>query len=583
LVITMMPDTFFTLVLRRIARRHAVPWLLRGLAAGAVAAALVLLIARVVPLAIAQSAVAWWALGTGVALAVVGAGMAWLRRPAPDAAVRRADRLLGLRDRLTTAWEYAGGEAPILRLQRADLAAQAEHVDMRRDLPLTPSRRDVVAPAVGTAVLLAVLLLPNPQDQVLAVHTTTHTRIAHATTHVAQAQHSTGTLPRTTLAALPKADRLRQRQIARVLARLQHQLAAARTPAQALKAIAQAQDALKRLANTQAAAQQAALSALASSLLRSAATRPLAKALRQGNPASIAAATRNLAARLAHMSAAQRADVARTMQAAANAAARDPSLSQALQNAATSLAQQDTSGAQSALAAVGRQAAADAARAGQQTALNAANTALDNARNDVSGLSHGTSGSPSGSRGGGAGSGKPGQGTAGTGRGAAQTGQGSGQGAGRGHGKGQGQGAGQGNGKGQGGKGNGNGKGQGSGQGQGTGQSQGQGAGVGQGQGSGSTAGQGQGGGKGGGGARGGNGGKGSAATGQRIYVPGPQGRGPSSTTNGVPSAPAGGSPQPWRAVLPAYERAARASLETSALPPDQRALVKRYFDQLSH
>ena len=69
----MMPDSFFALVLRRIAWRHAVPWLLRGLAAGAVAAALVLLIARVVPLAIAQSTIAWWALGTGVALAVAAA------------------------------------------------------------------------------------------------------------------------------------------------------------------------------------------------------------------------------------------------------------------------------------------------------------------------------------------------------------------------------------------------------------------------------------------------------------------------------------------------------------------------------
>ena len=60
----MMPDSFFALVLRRIALRHAVPWLLRGLAAGAIVAALVLLIARVVPLASAQSAITWWALGS---------------------------------------------------------------------------------------------------------------------------------------------------------------------------------------------------------------------------------------------------------------------------------------------------------------------------------------------------------------------------------------------------------------------------------------------------------------------------------------------------------------------------------------
>src|SRR5437870_4108946 len=142
----MMPDSFFALVLRRIAWRHAVPWLIRGLAAGAVVAALVLLIARVVPL----ENRAWWALGAGVALA-------------------------------------------------------------------------------------------------MAARAATHARLTHAATRVAQAQHA-GALPRATLATLPKADRLRQQQLARVLARLQHQLAAARTPAQALKAIAQAQDALKHLA-----------------------------------------------------------------------------------------------------------------------------------------------------------------------------------------------------------------------------------------------------------------------------------------------------------------------------------------------
>jgi hypothetical protein len=79
------------------------------------------------------------------------------------------------------------------------------------------------------------------------------------------------------------------------------------------------------------------------------------------------------------------------------------------------------------------------------------------------------------------------------------------------------------------------------------------------------------------------NGGQGGAATGQRIYIPGNQGQGPSTTTQGPQGPAAGGSTQPWRSVLPAYERAARTSLENSALPPDQRALVKRYFDQLSH
>src|SRR3954454_3605953 len=74
----MMPDAFFALVLRRIAWRYAVPWLIRGLAAGAVVAALVLLIARVIPL----ENRAWWALGAGVALAVAGGGVGRGRRGA---------------------------------------------------------------------------------------------------------------------------------------------------------------------------------------------------------------------------------------------------------------------------------------------------------------------------------------------------------------------------------------------------------------------------------------------------------------------------------------------------------------------
>src|SRR5438874_13362808 len=108
----MIPDAFCALVLRRMAWRHAVPWLVRGLAAGAIAAALVLLIARVVPLAIAQSAIAWWALAAGLALAAAGAGLAWPTRPAPAAAPPRADRPPGPRRRPAPARGHPRGEAP---------------------------------------------------------------------------------------------------------------------------------------------------------------------------------------------------------------------------------------------------------------------------------------------------------------------------------------------------------------------------------------------------------------------------------------------------------------------------------------
>ena len=582
----MRDDPFVARVLRRMAWRHTLPWLARGLAAGLLAAGALLLLSRL----IAWDGAAWWALGAGIAGALAGAMVAWLTRPRAAAALRAADRLLGLRDRLCTAWEYAGREAPMLRLQRADLTAQTARIDLRRGLRIVPRRRDATAPALGAVLLLAAIVLPYPSNHAAADRAATHAHIAHAASRIAAATHAAGSLPRSTLSALPKADRLRQLQIARILARLQRQLAAAHARPQALTSIARAQSALNKLAVPHAAALRAALAALANALAHSAATHQLANAVKQGNPAALAKAAKQLAGKLAHMSPKERADLARTMQAAANASASDAALSQALQNAATALAQGDSAGARSALAQAGQQAAADQARSAQQSALDQANSTLDNARNDVSGLSQGA---PSGqsSQGSGQSQSASGQGKGqsnGQGKGAGQGQSGKGQGAGqggKGHGGSQGAGQGRGSGKGQGaGQGQGNGQGQGSGQGQGQGNGQGNGSGSGQGQGQGNGSGSGQGG-SGGQGLGGGRGGSGSAngnANGDRVYVPGQQGQGPTTTAQGQQAQPTSGSTQPWRSVLPAYERSARAALENSALPPDQQTLVKRYFDALN-
>ncbi len=556
-------------VIRRVAWRHALPWLVRGCAAGLLAAAVILLLARLTP----WDGAAWWAPAALLGLTGVGAAVAWLTRPAPPVAIRSADRALRLHERLVTAWEYGDRQTPILRLQRADLAERVAGLDLKRRLPLHLARREAALPSAGVLALVLALALPTPHARAQpAVNPATHARITHAAARINTARQTAASVPPSTLAALPKVARLRQAQIARILARLQHDLAATHTQAQALRTIAQAQTALNRLANPQAAAQHAALAALSAALLRAAAMQKLAAALQRGDPRSIAAAMQKLAASLSRGSAAQRAALAKELQQAAHAASSDASLSSALQNAATSLAQDDTSGAQAALRAAGTQSAADAASTAQQSALDQATSSLDNARNDVSGLQDSSSPGSSGQGGQGQGgqsgqSGKGGQG---------QGGQGQGQGNGQGSGTGSGQGDGQGQGGGQG-------QGQGSGNGDGTGQGQGQGQGSGAGHGAGGGSGGAGGGGRGGG--RGTNGGSGrNGGTGSRVYVPAPQGKnGPTSTTRGSQAAPAPGSVQPWRAVLPQYQRGANNAIANGSLPPDQRALVKRYFDGLSH
>ena len=573
---------FTARVLRRMAWRHAVPWLVRGLAAGLAVAAALLLVAHVVP----WTGAAWWALGAFCALALGGVAVALVTRPKPATTLRQADRLLELRDRLTTAWEFGGRADPMLRLQRDELVARSREIDLRGKLSLRPSRHEALAPAIGTCLLLAALLLPNPQNGVLSARTATRAHIQRAATRITTAQRAAAGIPPTTTSALTKADKLRQAQIARALARLQKELASARTSTQAYKALARAQDTLKALGNPRAAAQRAALAAMAAALAHNASAQALAAALRSGNPSAIVQAAKRLAAAVAKQSPSDRATLARALQAAAQAAGANSAASASLQQAATALAQSDQAGAQSALQQAGQQAAADAAGAAQQAALDKTNAALDSARNDVSGLSSDGSPGPSGQAAGksGATTGQAGSaGKGGSGKGAGSQGNQPGQGSQSQGQSGQGsQSQGNGAGQGQGGKG----QGQGSGQGQGKGAGSGQGQGQGQGKGAGSGQGQGSGSGSGGSGAAGRNGtaaGGHNGKQGDRVYVPGPQGNGRSTTTNCSEAPPTGGSYQPLTAVLPSYERNARNELNNGSVPAADQPLVRQYFDRLHH
>src|SRR5579872_3302693 len=110
----MTPDTLFHIVLRRMAWRHALPWLARCLAVALLAAAAVLLAAR-----LAAWPHGWlWAAIAAALVIVGGVVLAWLTRPAPAAALRRADQALCLSDRLSTAWEFREHQSPIMHLQR---------------------------------------------------------------------------------------------------------------------------------------------------------------------------------------------------------------------------------------------------------------------------------------------------------------------------------------------------------------------------------------------------------------------------------------------------------------------------------
>src|SRR4051812_1954370 len=93
-----------------------------------------------------------------------------LFRPLPPTRVaQRVDMELELRERLSTAIELSrqGEPHPLDEMQQADARTYADTLRPRM-LPLAIERRPLQLALIPLALGLALALLPNPQDQVLA-------------------------------------------------------------------------------------------------------------------------------------------------------------------------------------------------------------------------------------------------------------------------------------------------------------------------------------------------------------------------------------------------------------------------------
>ncbi|WP_207671253.1 hypothetical protein, partial [Paenibacillus cymbidii] len=152
-------------VQRRLLGIRAVAFATYGLAAGIGAGLLVALLARLMPLA-GHRALSLLLVAAGVA---IGAGYALLRSVPPAEAARVLDREGG-EEAIRTALHYLRDDSPIIRMQReeAELWTETHAGDVRKRL-VPQLRKPYLFAAVGGALVLALLLvLPNPQDDVLA-------------------------------------------------------------------------------------------------------------------------------------------------------------------------------------------------------------------------------------------------------------------------------------------------------------------------------------------------------------------------------------------------------------------------------
>ncbi|MBN1660224.1 MAG: hypothetical protein JXA93_17625 [Anaerolineae bacterium] len=365
---------------------------------------------------------------------------------------RRTDLELGLKERISTAWELESpaperledrtsaplgapqpssrivyghrtvyGHLPtfqpsIVSLQLADAHAVAATVDPRRAFPLRLLRRPLAIAAACTIALILLAALPNPMDAVL------EERAAIAREAEAQAERIEQIHDE--IEAAEELSPEAREELMRQLADLTEQLRA--NPGdreEALADLSRVEEALRQQLDPQAGAREAALEALAAQL-RALAGR---EAAGQSDMDAAAEALEALASRMEEMDAAEQEALARTLaeMAARTAQAGDANLAQALASLASAAQAGDASAASQAA-----QAAGDALTQAQGDL--AAQEALQRALNSVQASRQAVA--QAGQR--------PGQATA--------QGQGQGQGQGQSQGQGQGQGQGQSQGQGQG-------------------------------------------------------------------------------------------------------------------------------------
>jgi hypothetical protein len=274
---------------------------------------------------------------------------------------------------------------------------------------------------------VALAILPNPMDQVLAQRQADRASQAKAAATIRDVQRALAATPRTAPVD-PK--------VQKILSDTQQKIAQAQDPRQALQAISPAEQQLQQLSDPQTAARTSTAQNLAASLSTTSAASAAGQAL-TSSPSKGAQALRDLAAQLQGLTPEQQAQLAKALADAAQHA-QDPTMAASLQRASTALSSGDLAGAAGALSDVAGQLDSLQDQQSNDQAIASAINGLEAAR---AGLAAQADSDSAGSAAAGAGAGGSPAASAGAGNGSgngAATGTGSGSGTGSGGGGGSG-------------------------------------------------------------------------------------------------------------------------------------------------
>jgi ribosomal 50S subunit-associated protein YjgA (DUF615 family) len=308
-----------------------------------------------------------WILIVSVSGAIATLGFAAKSRPSNMEAIRIADRNLGLKDRLTTAYEFSGDDSPMMALQRHELRTVIREQRMARAIALNLPVREVGMLLLAVALTIGSAHAPDPQATSAAARTHNHRVTAFA---AASIKGLIAGQPKSATATPLHQSATRETPAVKILQDLAKKLQATDDQRTALKAIAAALAQMRQ--NASAAAQARAQLQAISKGLSGAATNALSGALRAGDSNASKLALQKLRKSIGTLSPAQRSALAQSLERAANAAA--PSIKQTLRKAAFALGDNDPSTARQALTDLTKQIAA------AQTSANSAPTSVKTAQ-----------------------------------------------------------------------------------------------------------------------------------------------------------------------------------------------------------
>ena len=359
---------------RRYDALHGAAW---GSAIGLTLALLLALAARLAPL---------WSRSTllvhlgPLLLCPLGGALwgGWRPRPVIEQ-LRRLERATGLAERLSTAWELHAGSitsSPALReAQGAETARALQGLDPRRAFPLRLSPAAAILNGALLLAVLAALLVPNPQERVLAERAALQQAAARQAEELAAQMEAVREIPN--LSSAERERLLQSLEAARQILLDPHTAPEARQAAlleaeQQLAGLRQAQeDAARQLREALAATPTEAPTERIQALLA---------ALQRGDLAAAETAARQLAEGEALSSEEQAALNAALAQLAEAAQAVDPELAEALAAAATA---RDAGEATAALQALAGELAQQQERAAEEAQLAGLQAGLQSGREQL--------------------------------------------------------------------------------------------------------------------------------------------------------------------------------------------------------